>query len=86
MESNTEQVICYRHHDNLFSLPVCKISNVFCRHKKNPSGKQSVVLKSYKQKSHVIYEGCVLPEELIWSLEVLELWKAAAQYGAFNCF
>lgn len=59
MESNTEQVICCKHHHNLFSLPVCIISNVFCRHKKNPSGKQSVALKSYKQKSHVIYEGCV---------------------------
>lgn len=73
MESNTEQVICWKHHHNLFSSPVCKISNVFCRHKKYQSGKQSVALKSYKQKSHVIYEGCVLPKELICSLEVLEI-------------
>lgn len=78
MESNTEQVICCKHHYNLFSLSVCKISNVFCRHKKYQSGKQSVALKSYKQKSHVIYEGCVLPKELICSLEVLEIAESSS--------
>lgn len=75
MESNTEQVICCKRHYNLFSLSVCKISNVFCRHKKYQSRKQSVAPKSYQQKSHVSYEGCVLAKELICSLEVLETGK-----------
>lgn len=78
VESNTEQVICCKNHHNLFFLPVCKISNVFCRHKKYQSGKQSVALKSYKQKSHVIYEGCLLPKELICSLEVLEIVESSS--------
>lgn len=39
VDSNTEQVICRRHHQNLFSLSVCTISNAFCRHKEYQSGK-----------------------------------------------
>lgn len=65
VDSNTEQVICCRHHHNLFSLSVCTISSAFCRLNKYQPWNQSVHLQSYKEESCVIYEGYLLPKEHI---------------------